>query len=376
MSKRQRLSFFHLEGLPDEVLLKIFSLLDIKGVLQCGQVSNRLRNISNDQSLWLKLNLSEREVPFDFIVKAVENGCEYLNLRSSWVTGVRKLEVPWKLKYLEMSQYFIQASAGEDLVGVLQNCHFLQKLVVDGLKLNSETMKNNEIEQICQNGKTLQILSLDICNIDFYHRTELITKLLTRCPQLTELNFGRLGSKILLDSDICALVDNLPSNILKLNLRHQECVNDKYVNTLVSRCKRITELDLSYTNITNDSLKGIIKHLNYLEKLDISCTNIEFSMILQLKSTPTLKILKCQFNSQFQQIQDYIELMRSEKLEAKQNTEKIKYLRLQLPHISINEGQLYIAGPNLWETEIRAKQQNLFFQSTLVLGPPGSPDGP
>ena len=68
--------------------------------------------------------------------------------------------------------------------------------------------------------------------------------------------------------------------------------------------------------------------------------------------------------------------MRSEKLEAKQNTEKIKYLRLQLPHISINEGQLYIAGPNLWETEIRAKQQNLFFQSTLVLGPPGSPDGP
>ena len=99
MSKRQRLSFFHFEGLPDEILLKIFSLLDIKGVLRCGQVSNRLRDISNDQSLWLKLNLSEREVPFDFIAKAVENGCEYLNLHSSWVTGVRKLEMPWKLKY-------------------------------------------------------------------------------------------------------------------------------------------------------------------------------------------------------------------------------------------------------------------------------------
>ena len=85
MSEHQRVSFFHMEGLSDEILLKIFSLLDIKGILQCGQVSTRLRAISNDQSLWLKLNLSGREVPFDFIAKAVENGCEYLDLGSSWV---------------------------------------------------------------------------------------------------------------------------------------------------------------------------------------------------------------------------------------------------------------------------------------------------
>ena len=85
MSTDQELSFFHFEGLSDEILLKIFSCLDIKGLLQCGQVSKRLRDISNDQSLWLKLNLSGREVPFDFIAKAVENGCEYLDLGSSWV---------------------------------------------------------------------------------------------------------------------------------------------------------------------------------------------------------------------------------------------------------------------------------------------------
>ena len=97
MSKRQKLSFFHLEGLPDEILLKIFSLLDIKGVLRCGQVSKRLRDISNDKSLWLKLNLTGREVPFDFIAKAVENGCEYLKLKLNWVTGSKKSEVPWKL---------------------------------------------------------------------------------------------------------------------------------------------------------------------------------------------------------------------------------------------------------------------------------------
>ena len=360
MSKHQRVSFFHLEGLSDEILLKIFSLLDIKGILQCGQVSTRLRAISNDQSLWLKLNLSGREVPFDFIAKAVENGCEYLNLKLSSITGSKKSEVPWKLKYLDISQYCDPEWAREDLAGVLQNCHFLQKLSVDDLILNSD-----EIEHICQNGNTLQILSLDACNIDYNNRTELIKKLLTSCPQLTELNIrdsagispspalGKPNDHNLLDSHVCALVDNLPPNILKLNLSFQDGVHDKHVSTLVQRCKNITELDLSYNEITNDSLESIIKHLNSLEKLSVYYTDIDFSMLLQLKSIPTLKILRCLCENEEEDI------------------EKIKNLKLQLPHISINEEHLRIACPKkYWSTnqsddrdwfwEIRAKQQDLF----------------
>ena len=100
LSKRQKFSIFHLEDLPDEILLKIVSFLNIKGVLQCGKVSKRLRAVSNDQCLWLKLNLSGREIPYGFIEKAIQNGCEYLNLRLSCVKGGEKSEVPWKLKYL------------------------------------------------------------------------------------------------------------------------------------------------------------------------------------------------------------------------------------------------------------------------------------
>jgi hypothetical protein len=344
MSKRQKLSFFHFEGLPDEIILKIFSLLDIKGVLQCSQVSKRLRDISNDKSLWLKLNLSRREVPFDFIAKAVENGCEYLDLGFSWVNRGKKSELSWKLKYLETST--------EGLETVLQNCHFLQKLAVDDSILDS-----NEIKDICRNGNTLQILSLEKCyigspSIDYHNRTELIKKLFTNCAQLTELNKGDsegpglndgglndcyLNDPILLDRHLCALVDNLSPNILKLNLCAQQCVQDKHVNTLVQRCQKITELDLSFTEITNDSLESIIKNLNYLEKLNVEYTNIEFSMLFQLKLIPTLKTLRCHF--------------------YEENNEKIKNLKIQLPHISINEEYLNIAHPKkdrfvdcqLWE---------------------------
>ena len=357
LSKRQKLSFFYFEGLPDEILLNIFSFLDIKGVLRCGQVSKRLRAVSNDQCLWLKLNLSGREVPYGFIEKAIQNGCEYLNLGFSCVHGGEKSEVPWKLKNLEI----FQSGDHEDLMdldqGVLENCHFLQKLAVENLTLNSD-----EIEQICQNGETLQILSLEGCNIDFYDRTELIQKLFTKCSKLTELNIRKgvgasiFGNSMLLDQHVCALVDNLTPNILKLSLCSQS-VTDEHVNTLVRRCNKITELDLSFTEITNDSVDSIIEHLNSLEKLSVVTypnTKIDFSTLLRSKSIPTLKILRWGCFGRRQ---------------SEEDIEKIKNLKLQLPHISINEEHLHIAcstkevngsiDPD-WFWEIKAKQQDLF----------------
>jgi len=359
MSKRQKLSFLHFEDLPDEILLKILSLMDIKGVLQCGKVSKRLRAISNDQSLWLKLNLFGREVPYGFIEKAVKNGCEYLNLRFSVVSRGKKSEVPWSLKYLEISQ-----SCDLPLPkGALENCHFLQKLALDYL-----IIKSHEIELICQNGETLQILSLVGCkiqtgNTDSLQKTELIQKLFTKCPELTELNVSqrfefsyRFDNNIWLGPHIYALVDNLTPNILKLSLRFQQYVHDNHVNNLVCRCNKITELDLSFTPITNVSVDSIIKHLNFLEKLDIGYTDIDLSKILQLKSIRTLKFLRC--------------------FGKEEDAEKIKNLKLQLPHVHINEDYPVIAHSKKtvnrsidrnWFWEIRAKQQDIFPRAYFVL---------
>ena len=70
MAKRQKLSPYQLDDLPDEVILNMLGFLDIKELLLCGQVSKRLQAIANDESLWLKLNLCGRKVPYDFIEKA------------------------------------------------------------------------------------------------------------------------------------------------------------------------------------------------------------------------------------------------------------------------------------------------------------------
>ena len=74
-TKIPKLSCAQLEDLPDEIILKIFSLLDIKEILKCGHVSQRIRAISNDKSLWLQLSFSDYEFSYEVLEKAVGNGC-------------------------------------------------------------------------------------------------------------------------------------------------------------------------------------------------------------------------------------------------------------------------------------------------------------
>ena len=155
---------------------------------------------------------------------------------------------------------------------------------------------------------------------------------------------------------VCALVENLTPNILKLDLGGRQ-VEDKHVTTLVQRCKKIKELKLSHPSITNDSVNMIVKNLNSLEYLDLSYNKIGVATLLQLKSVPTLKTLHFEGENE-----EY---------------EEIKNLKLQLPRISINqpEGSFVIADSRkivngyfdddrIWE--IRANRQDLFPRADLM----------
>ena len=56
-----------LDNLPNEVLLKVFTYLNIRDLGYCAQVSTRLRDISIDESLWQKINVFNKVVPTGFI---------------------------------------------------------------------------------------------------------------------------------------------------------------------------------------------------------------------------------------------------------------------------------------------------------------------
>ena len=359
MSKRQKLSYVQLQDLPDEVILKIFSYMDIREILKCGQVSKRIRAVSTDESLWSKLNFFGGYVPYEFLEKAVENGCRYLSLAFARLYHGKNSKMPLNLKYLEMSiekHAFNQPGRLDVPKELLYNCHSLQKLAMASWTLNSE-----DIDHIGENGQTLKVLNLAevrlwavYTNPNNFRKhkvktTIAIQKLFERCVELNELNFSNLWDY---QTELfTAIVDNLNPKILKVDLSNNKFLKDIHVMTLVKRCTKITELNLSYTSITNNSVDSIAKHAS-LEKLDVSNTEIDSTALLQLGTIRTLKVLNC--------------CLKDNKIDENN-------LRKRVPQLSINKEDLfYIATSYIvsnrkyvqWYKngfwEIKAKQQELF----------------
>ena len=73
--------------LPDELILKVFSYTDTADILRCGQVSKRMRNISNDNSLFQTVNLSVTNVKTNLLAIVLNKGCKNLILSDSSIWG-------------------------------------------------------------------------------------------------------------------------------------------------------------------------------------------------------------------------------------------------------------------------------------------------
>ena len=280
------------------------------------EISQRIRAISNDESLWLQLNFFEGHVPYGLLEKAVENGCRYLSLAFACLVGGENSKIPLNLSYLEMSQHSDNEPGTLEVhKGLLKNCHSLQKLAMENLILDSD-----DIEDIGNNCKTLKILNLEDIRIGHYpNPTKAIQKLFKICVELVEINFCNRWDY---ESELfTAMANNLTPKIIKVDLSSNENFTDRHVKVLVKRCNKITELDLSFTSITNNCVNSIATYLNSsLEKLDVSHTKIDSTALLQLRSVGTLKVLHCLKGRKIEKI-------------------KIKNLRKNLPQLSINKRQ-------------------------------------
>ena len=96
-----------LQGLPDEILLRILSYLDFSNIIRCGQVSKRLWTISHDKTLFETINLSGKIVPITFLQFILDHGCKYLSLRSAKIEGNDiTLTKICQLRYLDCTNCF------------------------------------------------------------------------------------------------------------------------------------------------------------------------------------------------------------------------------------------------------------------------------
>ena len=85
-------AIFELGEFPDEIILKVFASLDVKDLLNCGQVSKRFRTIFHDEFLWQRIDLSGRNVSAAFIQFILDRSCKYLEISNSRILDLKSIE--------------------------------------------------------------------------------------------------------------------------------------------------------------------------------------------------------------------------------------------------------------------------------------------
>ena len=269
----QTFSTLSLNDVPDEVILRVFSNLEIKDFIRCGQVSKRIRAISQDQSLWLRINLNEnKSVATGFLEYVLNNGCKYLGLGFTQIGQINGKSLKCnssQLKCLDLS--FCQSSR-QVFDDLLSSCHSLEKL---SLVSQCHIMLNKDlVKTMChQFGATLQVLNVSNCyrpNMEIMD-LEMIQLLIDSFSQLKEVDFG---NTYLSEESLDYVCNNLSENVLKLGLCNQDKLMDKHITALVNRCNKLTSLDLeNCCSISNISMTNIIESLkSSLEELVIRRT--------------------------------------------------------------------------------------------------------
>ena len=113
----------------------------------------------------------------------------------------------------------------------------------------------------------------DVSKVDFFGR----------CLELTEFKITG-DTKFQMRSDqLDLMIDSFPPNLLKIELSDFEDLSDLQIEKLVRKCNKITEISLCSTNVTNQSVTTIVKHLkNSLEVLDLqNCVNVNLANVFE-----------------------------------------------------------------------------------------------
>ena len=366
------------ETLPNEVILHLFRYLKIVDLARCGQVSKQSRAISNnDQYLWpKKLNLSYKKVPPGFLQKLLDGGCKYLSLSGAISEGTLNLPKASRLVYLNLSGF----QNRENSEKLIESCYSLQKLSLSKLYLSSELISVISL----RNGKTLKVLDLSECilcneNDNEQYRnfaqcaprqcaySAAIQQIVENCTELVELS---LHMTKLCKKSVDILCSGLTSKIEKLDLFDMVFLSDNHVEKLVTRCNKITELNLGgyKTSITKLSLNFIIEHLQFnLVKLNLCYTKAKFYLTDFYKLKSMLKLALLCYDGKYWNDVDHWSWLR-----IKLPNVRI-YSILGTPKIAIPCPPLIISIQEIWE--IKSEREELFSDYTVsTLG--STPMGP
>ena len=221
------------DEVPDEIILKIFSFLSFKSIGNINQVSQRMKRIAEDTSLWEKVEAWGRLIPAGFIeqilklkVKSISfQDCEFCPINLD-ILKDNNLD----LKYMRISGcFFYKGCDGnyELLPEILKCSTSLEYLNIQDCRSD---LVFKCIESIA-NPNNLKVLCLNLVELHF----ESIKKIIDECNNLTDFGISGTGlasGKGLTQQSIAYICTNLTPNVLKIDLSSNE-VRDEHIQSLV-----------------------------------------------------------------------------------------------------------------------------------------------
>ena len=358
----------HIEALPDEILMKIFSQLDLVNFGNTAKVSKRWKRLSEDESLWSKINVSFSAIHPEFIEKCLKNGCKYLNLNDIHLLGDVNVPTGTKLKYLRVSGNYDEFgmefdNKTDEVKEELRNHDGMVHDLMKSSNLNSlEKLSYKKVSLdldplVFNNCQTLTVLYISHVNL-YLHDIQLI------CNNLSELSQLSLIDCSLENETITFLCQNLTGKIknLSMNLNKEidptgisqfwrknqaTSVTPDQITALGQKCLNLEEFFLGgeeYT-LSEATLDAIIDNLKYLCKLRLPEYLGEYSKLVRVSTMLNLKNLYISTIYQRSLIKD-------------------------LPKLVINNGRFGTASPftsinssnGLWE--IRCEKLDYFMEKS------------
>ena len=374
----------HIEALPDEILMKIFSQLPLVNFGNTAKVSKRWKRLSEDKSLWSKINVSFGAVPATFIEKCLKNGCKYLNLNDIHILGDINVPTGTKLKYLRVSGNYDEFgmefdNKADEVKEELNNHDGMVHDLMKSSNLNSlEKLSYKKVSLdldplVFNNCQTLTVLYISHVNL-YLHDMQLI------CNNLSELSQLALIDCSLENETITFLCQNLTGKIknLSMNLNKEidptgtsqfwrknqaTSVTPDQITALGQKCPNLEDFYLGGENYTlaESTLDAIIDNLKSLFKLRLPEYLGQYSKLLRVSTMPNLKNLNVCTSGNIINIEweksldsDYKDIIRS--------------LKKDLPQLGINTSRLDTAFPfttlnsteGLWEIRCESLAEDYF----------------
>ena len=272
---------YQLQNLPDEIILRIFNLLNKKDLSQVAKASKRTLAIAKDFSLWQRVSFWRKKVTTSFLQEVINRGCKFLSLHNAELEGSLNFSNNSELITLDISDCKANEGVLEELVG---SCHSLEKFAMMDLVAGSLMLRN-----ICeQNGTTLKALNMGQCRGLPLNSINLITN---NCIGLTSLNLRNVQIS---ENAVNDLMELLNPNIVSLSFGFRNLVKDIHVETLLKRCKKIRHLGLKSFSISNLVITHIVDHAKEtLVSLFLEVRHIYCSKLRDLRRMRKLKSLFC-----------------------------------------------------------------------------------